>query len=89
MGRVVEIAKQYASASDKYTEWLDKKDGASLIAQMLFEEATDVNLFVGRAMNPAHQNPEMSIDFSIKLRLIEDLAKYLEIMGKHVHTNYY
>ena len=31
----------------------------------------------------------MSIDFSIKLRLIEDLAKYLEIMGKHVHTNYY
>ena len=32
MGRVVEIAKQYASASDKYTEWLDKKDGASLIA---------------------------------------------------------
>ncbi len=90
MGRVVEIAKEYSSASEEgYTEWVGKKDGASMIAQLLFEDATDVNLFVGRAMNPAHQNPEMSIDFSIKLRLIEDLAQYLEKMGKRVKTNFY
>ena len=56
---------------------------------MLFESATDVNLFVGRAMNPAHQNPDMPIDLSIKLRLIEDLAKYLELMGKKVKVSYY
>ena len=56
---------------------------------MLFEDATDVNLFVGRAMNPAHQNPDMPIDLSIKLRLIDDLAQCLEKMGKIVSVNYY
>lgn len=89
MGRVVEIARQYASNSDSSCEWIGKKDGASLIAQLLFEEATDVNLFVGRAMNPAHQNPNMPIDLSIKLRLIDDLAEYLEKMGKHVKVSYF
>ena len=89
MKRVVEIAKRYASSSDAYSEWMAKRDGASLIAQMLFEDATDVNLFVGRAMNPAHQNPDMPIDLSIKLRLIDDLAQCLEKMGKIVSVNYY
>ncbi|MEM1485873.1 SpoIIE family protein phosphatase [Oscillospiraceae bacterium PP1C4] len=89
MKRVVEIAKKYASSTSSYTEWMGKRDGASLIAQMLFEDATDVNLFVGRAVNPAHQGGDMSIDFSIKLQLIEDLAGYLEKMGKHVKTSFY
>lgn len=89
MSRVVDIAKKYSSSVGAYTGWVGKRDGASLIAQLLFEEATDVNLFVGRAMNPAHQNPDMSIDFSIKLRLIEDLGAYLEQMGKHVKTSFY
>ena len=40
-----------------------KKDGASLIARLLFEEATDINFFVGRAINPAHQNPDLPINF--------------------------
>ena len=89
MKHVVELARRYSSGTDTYREWIGKKDGASLIAQMLFESATDVNLFVGRAMNPAHQNPDMPIDLSIKLRLIEDLAKYLELMGKTVKVSYY
>lgn len=89
MKHVVELARRYSSGTDTYSEWIGKKDGASLIAQMLFESATDVNLFVGRAMNPAHQNPDMPIDLSIKLRLIEDLAKYLELMGKTVKVSYY
>ena len=40
-------------------------------------------------MNPAHQNPDMPIDLSIKLRLIDDLAQCLEKMGKIVSVNYY
>lgn len=89
MGRVVELAKEYTASLGTRSDWVGKQDGASRIAQMLFEEATDVNLFVGRAMNPAHQNPKMSIDFSIKLRMIEDLAKFLEKMGKRVEVSYY
>lgn len=89
MGRVVELAKNYASSGSAACEWSGKRDGASLIAKLLFEDATDVNLFVGRAMNPAHQNPNMPIDLSIKLRLMEDLQKELEIMGKHVKMSFY
>ena len=89
MGRVVEFAKRYASSPSASCDWEGKRDGASLISKMLFEDATDVNLFVGRAMNPAHQNPNMPIDLSIKLRLMEDLQKYLEKMGKHVKMSFY
>lgn len=89
MGRVVEIAKRYVSSSNPSNEWVGKRDGASLIAQMLFEEATEVNLFIGRAMNPAHQNPNMPIDLSIKLRLIDDLSECLKRMGKRVTVSYY
>lgn len=87
MKRVVELAKSYTTACE--TSEKMGRDGASLIARMLFEDATDVNLFVGRAMNPAHQNPDMPIDLSIKLRLIDDLAECLKMMGKKVTVSYY
>ena len=69
--------------------WLQKKDGASLIAKYLFEYATDVNFFVGRAMNPAHQNPNLPLDLSIKLKIVEVLSKNLELMGKRVNVEYH
>ena len=40
-------------------------------------------------MNPAHQNPDMPIDLSIKLRLMEDLSNYLEKMGKRIQLSYF
>lgn len=88
MSHVVDIARRYTSPSQPYNEWMDQRDGASQIARMLFEEATDVNLFVGRAINPAHQNPNMPISLSIKMGLIEDLASLLAQMGKHVKVVY-
>lgn len=89
MGRVVEIAKRYTAEKNAANEWAGKRDGASLIAQLLFEDATDIGLFVGRAMNPAHQNPNLPIDLSIKLRLIDDLSECLRQMGKRVNVSYY
>lgn len=37
-----------------------------LISRMLFEEATDVNFFVGRAVKPRHQDPNLPISFNTK-----------------------
>ncbi|MEG1850232.1 MAG: serine/threonine-protein phosphatase, partial [Oscillospiraceae bacterium] len=88
MSRVVEIAQRYTSTTDPYNEWMGKRDGASQIARLLFEEATDINLYVGRAINPAHQNPNMPISLSIKLGLVKDLAALLRKMGKHVTLTY-
>ena len=55
MNRVIEYAKDYLGDNAMYEHWNFKKDGASLISRLLFEEATDINFYVGRAVNPAHQ----------------------------------
>ncbi len=89
LARVVALAAQYVSTQIADPSWLTKQDGASLIAKMLFEEATNVNFYVGRAINPAHQDPNLPISLNLKLRLVEELGKYLEQMGKTVRTRYY
>ena len=89
MNRVLTYAKDYLQDNEKYTIWSYKKDGASMIARMLFEEATDINFFVGKAINPAHQSPELPIGFNVKMHLIEELSQCLEKMGKHIKVSYF
>ena len=89
INRVLSYAQNYLEGNDSYSEWSTKRDGASLIARMLFEEATDINFFVGCAVNPAHQNPDLPINFSIKMSLIDQLAGCLKKMGKHVKVIYF
>jgi hypothetical protein len=89
INRVLEYAQDYLEDNARYTDWSYKKDGASLIARMLFEEATDINFYVGRAVNPAHQNPSLPVGFSIKMRLIEKLSACLKAMGKNIKVSYF
>ena len=89
VNKVVEYAKDYLADNELYEQWYFKKDGASLICQLLFEEATDINFYVGRAINPAHQNPELPINFSIKMNLVEELSKSLKEMGKRIKVSYF
>jgi hypothetical protein len=69
MNRVMEYAQDHLGDNGLYRVWRDRSDGASRIARMLFEEATDINFFVGEAVNPAHQDPEFMITFKNKMRL--------------------
>ncbi|MDD6034412.1 MAG: SpoIIE family protein phosphatase [Oscillospiraceae bacterium] len=89
LGRVMEISQHVVKESNTDLEWLKGRDAASQVARLLFEEATDVNFFVGRAMNPAHQNPNLPLDLSIKLKIVEILSKNLETMGKRVRVEYH
>jgi hypothetical protein len=89
MTRVLEYAEDYLENNKRYEEWCYKKDGASLIAKMLFEEATDINFYVGKAINPAHQNPNLPIGFSIKMHLVERLSECLKQMGKKIKSSYF
>ena len=59
INRVVQYAQNYLGNNDSRYEWSTKQDGASRISRILFEEATDINFFIGRAINPAHQNPDL------------------------------
>ncbi len=87
--KVLKYADDYLHDNVLYEEWGFKKDGASRIARLLFEEATDINFFVGKAINPAHQNPDLPINFSIKMNLVEELSKDLREMGKTVKVCYF
>ena len=89
INRVVEYAKDYIEANTEYAEWSMKRDSASLIARLLFEEATDITFFVGRAVNPAHQNPDLPINFNIKMNLVKELSECLRKMGKHIKVSYF
>lgn len=89
VNKVLSYAEDYLSGNELYEEWSFRKDGASLICQFLFEEATDINFYVGRAMNPAHQNPDLPINFNIKMKLVEELSRCLKQMGKRIKVSYF
>lgn len=89
VNKVLEYAKDYLADNEYYEHWSFKRDGASLISRLLFEEATDINFYVGRAINPAHQNPDLPINFNIKMNLVEELSKCLKQMGKHIKVSYF
>ncbi len=89
MSKVLEYAKDYLDQNEKYSIWGYRQDGASKIARMIFEEATDINFYVGRAINPAHQNPNLPITFNIKMQLVDEVAKCLQQMGKTVKLKFF
>ena len=89
VNKVLEYAKDYLGDNVHYEHWSIKRDGASLISRLLFEEATDINFYVGRAINPAHQNPELPINFNIKMNLVEELSICLKKMGKRIKVSYF
>ena len=89
VNRVLEYAKDYLGDNKHYEHWSFNRDGASLICRLLFEEATDINFYVGRAVNPAHQNPDLPINFNIKMNLVDELSKCLRKMGKKIKVSYF
>ena len=89
MNKVKEYAEDFMGDNILYQIWGYKKDAASILSRLLFEEATDIDFYVGRAINPAHQNPDLPINFSIKMNIIERLMELLRQMGKNVNGNYF
>ena len=89
VSKVLEYARDALDKNDLYEEWSYQHDAASSICRLLFEEATDINFFVGRAVNPAHQNSDLPINFNIKMNLVDELSECLKKMGKKVKVIYF
>ncbi|MBR6418243.1 MAG: SpoIIE family protein phosphatase [Bacteroidales bacterium] len=84
--RLLTLSDKYVSVKDLSPKTYAKKDGGSLLANIIFEEATHLVFFVGQNVNAAHQG--LDIDITMKLKLVERLADNLRKMGKQVTVNY-
>ena len=84
--RLLELSEKYISVNDLTPKTFTKQDGASLLANVLCEEATNIKFFVGQSVNVAHQG--LPIDITMKMKLVEKLASNLRAMGKTVILNY-
>ncbi len=67
----------------------DIKDlnGATSLAKMLLT-CDRIHFVVGRAINPAHQNPNLPINLGLKLQVVSELTDLLKKRGKEVKVEY-
>lgn len=61
-----------------------RKDGAAMLTRMLIEDATDINIYLGNAVNHSHQEDGSGIDIVSKLKLVQEIGESLEKIGKKV-----
>lgn len=85
--KLIEMCDIYLNVKSCELKQFVGSDGASRLGDMLFEKATEVNIFIGRGVNSAHA--ELDIANSMKLHLVEELAKKLKSLGKSVVVKYY
>jgi len=60
-----------------------KEDAVTQLVKLFVKEATHIKFWVGRAVNPAHQNPDFPADLSIKVNIVKELVETLNSMGKY------
>ena len=91
LNRTLNLLKTYVEEDidENFFIELDRDNGGSQLARMIIEDCTDFNLFVGKAMNEAHQNPNLPFDLSIRLHLVEQIQDLVTRMGKTVRVKYY
>jgi len=90
--RTLHLIRQYATPdaiSEEFFKELDKPNGASMAAKMIIEDCTEVDMFVGLAVNEAYQNPNLPIDLGLRQNLTGQLKTAIEKIGKPVRITYY
>lgn len=78
-----EYLDPYALEGRKY----NKNNGASKMASILFEEASDITFFIGNSVNEAHFGTVA--DSQMKTKAIQHLCRNLRTMGKEVREIYH
>ncbi len=91
LSRALVLMKHYVEGNEDefFFEELDKDNGGSKVAKFIIEDCTMLNLFVGKAINEAHQNPGLPFDLSIRMHLVEQIRDTALKMGKEVTVKYY
>ena len=88
--KTLEIIKSTLLINDHltYQKLLEQNNGASKLAKILLEDCTHLHIWLGKAVNPAHQNPMFPMDFNIKVNIVKELQDILMFLGKEVEVTY-
>lgn len=91
MYKALEYAEKYVSSENSIQDFvnINNEDGASKLAKLLLEESTSIHFLVGRAINPAHQNPDFPLNLGMKLKLVNGMENCLMSLGKKVVVEYF
>ena len=91
LGKCLKLLKKYVrdEFDAEFFDELDADNGASRLAKLLIEECTELNLFVGTAVNAAHKESELNFDLSMRQNLVDQLISTAEKMGRNVTAKYY
>lgn len=73
---------------EKNLKFLDKEDGASKLAKIIFEKSTHIKLIVGGATNAANKNIYINEEINERLELLELLKDTIIELGKIVEIYY-
>lgn len=84
--QTLNLCRAYLTNPLELLRFCRKKDAASVLALLLIETATDVNIYFGMAANQAHEGTEF--DFQTKLSLIRQLEDCLLRMKKNVKISF-
>lgn len=84
----LDYIKRYSLDNDTIADYLKENNGASKLANMLINGCTHIHFWVGKAVNPAHQNPNFPTSFNIKLQIVKELITELKNIGKQVEVTY-
>lgn len=87
LGEVIRILENFKDErkSLDILKRLSAKDPAAKLCRMLLHEATEIRLWMGTAVNPAHQQPGFSYNYSYKVDQVSRLKELLEANGRTVH----
>lgn len=83
---VCDIFKRSKINCDEFD--LSKEDGASKLYKIFVDESTHINFWIGKAVNPAHQNPDFPEELSIKMNIIKEIMDQLKLINKNVSIKY-
>ncbi len=91
IGKALDLLRRYENDDfdEAFFDELDADNGAARLAKVIIEECTDLNLFVGKAMNVAHQNSNLPFNLSVRMNLVDQMKECAEHLGKHVTVKYY
>ncbi len=65
-----------------------KHNGAVDLTRILLQ-SDEIRFLVGRAINPAHQNPDLPLNLSLKLQVVTEISNILANIGKQVMVEYF